>query len=59
MTAPAKYAHGAGYWIFVGWWWEPICWLGRMILWIVPPLGAWRSVRKGQRNREARMRRGV
>lgn len=56
--APARTAHGTVYWLIVGWWWEPMCWVGRMMLWIFPPLGIWRSGRKGRKNAEARQRRG-
>lgn len=57
---PARSAHGPWYWGLVGWWWEPMCWIGRMILWIPPftIIGVWRSGRKGRKNREARERRG-
>lgn len=56
---PAKHAHGAAYWVGVGWWWEPLCWAGRMSLWLLLfPIGLWRSVRKGRKNRELRERRG-
>lgn len=56
---PAKHAHGAAYWWLVGWWWEPLKWLGRMSLWLVFfPVGLWRSLRHGRKNREARERRG-
>lgn len=55
---PAKNAHGTGYWLLIGWWWEPLAWFGRMCAWLIPPLGIWRSGRKGRKNREARERRG-
>lgn len=56
---PAHTAHGWVYWLVVGWWWEPTKWLGRVSLWIVFwPIGLWRSVRHGRKNREARERRG-
>lgn len=55
---PSRTAHGIWYWLLIGWYWEPVKWLGRMILWLIPPLGLWRSARHGQRNREARERRG-
>lgn len=55
---PARRARGQAYWLLVGWWWEPLCWAARMALWSIPPLGAWRSSRKGRKNREARERRG-
>lgn len=58
-SGPARNAHGVGYWLLVGWWWEPVAWLGRMTLWVLCfPLGLWRSMRKGRKNREARERRG-
>lgn len=32
------------YWIFIGWWWNPLKWLGRVLLWVVfLPAGIWRS----------------
>jgi hypothetical protein len=56
---PARHAHGPAYWLLVGWWWEPLAWAGRMLLWLfLLPVGVWRSLRKGRRNREARERRG-
>ena len=56
---PAHTAHGTAYWLLVGWWWEPMAWAGRMLLWLIfPVLGLWRSARKGQRNKESRARRG-
>ncbi len=56
---PARTAHGWAYWLSVGWWWEPLKWLGRVALWIVFwPLGLWRSIRHGRKTREARERRG-
>lgn len=56
---PARNAHGAAYWTLIGWWWEPVKWAGRMALWIfVFPVGVWRSLRRGRKNREARERRG-
>lgn len=56
---PATTAHGGTYWLLIGWWWEPLAWLGRMSLWVLfLPVGIWRSVRKGRRNREMRERRG-
>ena len=57
---PARRAHGKGYWWLVGWWWEPLAWAGRMLLWLAFfPAGIWRSLRKGRKNREARERRGA
>lgn len=56
---PSRAAHGLGYWLVVGFWWEPLAWLGRMALWVLFfPVGAWRSMRKGRKMREARERRG-
>lgn len=56
---PARTAHGAGYWLFIGWWLEPLMWAGRMAGWLIfLPFGIWRTVRKGRKNREARERRG-
>lgn len=56
---PARRAHDARYWWLVGWWWEPLKWLGRVSLWLLFwPVGLWRSLRHGRKNREARERRG-
>lgn len=56
---PARTAHGPAYWLLIGWWWEPLTWAGRVLLWLfLLPIGIWRSVRKGRKNREARERRG-
>jgi hypothetical protein len=56
---PSRTAHGAGYWLAVGWWWEPAKWLGRVSLWLLfLPVGLWRSVRHSRKNREGRERRG-
>ena len=55
---PARNAHGLVYWLLAGWWWEPITWAGRMLCYLIPPLGIWRSARHGRKNREARERRG-
>lgn len=56
---PTRTAHGPGYWLLVGWWWEPLAWAGRMLGWLIfLPFGIWRSARKGRKNREARARRG-
>lgn len=47
----ARTAHGAGYWVFVGWWWGPTKWAGRVALWLVLwPLGLWRSIRHAQKS---------
>jgi hypothetical protein len=56
---PARHAHGLVYWTLIGWWWEPLCWAGRMLCYLIPPLGVWRSARKGRKNRESRERRGA
>lgn len=57
---PARHAHSLAYWLTIGWLWEPLCWVGRMSLWLfVLPVGVWRSFRKGRKNREARERRGM
>lgn len=38
------------WWAVFGWWWAPLCWLGRVVLWIVAwPVGLWRSIRHGQK----------
>ena len=56
---PSRTAHGLVYWLVVGWWWEPTKWIGRVLLWLCCwPLGLWRSIRHGRKNREARERRG-
>jgi hypothetical protein len=56
---PAKAAHGDGYWLLVGWWWEPTKLLGRILLWLLFwPIGLWRSIRHHQDKREGRERRG-
>lgn len=42
------------WWLIVGWWWAPLAWLGRVLLWVVVwPVGLWRSWRHG-RKRQAR-----
>jgi hypothetical protein len=57
---PAATAHGAVYWLTVGWWWGPSKWAGRMLLWLVfLPLGIWRSLRHHRRTVERRVQRGV
>lgn len=34
------------WWLLIGWWWAPLCWAGRVLLWLVAwPLGLWRSLR--------------
>lgn len=59
-AAPAATSHGAGYWIFVGWWWGPAKFLGRLLLWIVfCPVGLWRSIVHHTDKRHDRMRRGI
>jgi hypothetical protein len=56
---PAKHAHSTTWWLTVGWWWEPLAWAGRVALWLVFwPVGLWRSLRRGRKQREARERRG-
>jgi hypothetical protein len=55
----ARRAHGAAYWILVGWWWGPAKWLGRVLLWLFFfPLGIWRSIRHSQRKTELKALRG-
>lgn len=45
------------WWILIGWWWRPLCWLGRVALWLIFwPIGLWRSLRNGQRKSERRAR---
>ena len=56
---PARAAHGPLYWLLIGWWWGPTKWLCRVMLWVfLWPLGLWRSIVHGRKNREARERRG-
>lgn len=56
---PARSARSAAWWLWIGWWWEPLAWLGRMSLYAAcAPVGIWRSVHRGRRLREARQRRG-
>ena len=56
---PARTAHGPVYWLLIGWWWGPTKWLGRVMLWLfLWPVGLWRSIVHGRKNREARERRG-
>lgn len=55
---PARTTHGAAYWLLVGWYWRPLCWAGRVTLWLVFwPLGLWRSWRAGRRRDHLRARR--
>lgn len=57
---PARNAHSTAYWIFVGWWWNPAKWLGRVLLWVfLLPVGIWRSVANHSKKKEARQRRGA
>lgn len=56
---PARTAHGIHYWLWVGWWWAPLKWLGRVSLWLIMwPLGLWRSWANSRAKRDARVRRG-
>jgi hypothetical protein len=56
---PAKTAHGPIYWTLIGWWWGPLKWAGRMLLWLfLWPVGLWRSIRHHQDTQEGRQRRG-
>lgn len=56
MSTPR--AHSVTYWCTVGWWWEPLCWSGRVMLWLFAwPVGLWRSHRHAQRNDTARAQR--
>jgi hypothetical protein len=56
---PAKTAHGPIYWTLVGWWWGPLKWLGRVLLWLAFwPIGLWRSIRHHQDTQEGKQRRG-
>ena len=56
---PSRTAHGPAYWLLVGWWWLPFTKMGRIALWLfVWPLGLWRSIVKGRKDRERRQRRG-
>lgn len=60
MTTPARTAHGPAYWIFIGWWWGPAKWIGRVFLWLfLLPVGIWRSIVHDRNKREARQRRGA
>lgn len=55
---PARTAHGLGYWLFVGWWWGPTKWVGRVLLWFfLFPVGIWRSIRHSQKAEGRRWRR--
>lgn len=39
--------------LFMSWWWEPIKWAGRLLLWVLFfPLGLWRSIRHGANKRD-------
>lgn len=59
-SVPARTAHGPAYWALVGWWWNPLKWLGRVALWVLFfPLGIWRSVVHSRKERDAKMRRGA
>lgn len=41
---------GAAYWLTIGWWWAPLCWAGRVALWLFFwPAGLWRSLRHGHK----------
>lgn len=43
------------YWVTIGWVWEPLKWLGRVMLWLVFfPLGLWRSLVHGRSKGENR-----
>jgi len=58
-TPPARTAHGGAYWLWVGWWWAPLKWAGRVTLWMIAwPVGLWRSWANHKRNEKARERRG-
>lgn len=47
------------WWLVIGWWWAPACWMGRVLLWLVAwPAGLWRSHRHAQRADARRARRG-
>jgi hypothetical protein len=49
-------ANGPAYWLLVGWWWNPLKWLGRVCLWLVLwPIGLWRSLRHGRKKSEQRI----
>jgi len=63
MTAnyapPARTAHSIHYWLWIGWWWGPTKFFGRVMLWLFMwPLGLWRSMAHSRAKREARERRG-
>lgn len=53
---PARTAHGASYWLAIGWWLEPMAWMMRMMFSILT-LG-WINRRHGRKMAEARQRRG-
>lgn len=45
------------YWLLIGWWWNPLKWMGRVLLWLFAwPLGLWRSMRNNRVKTERRMR---
>lgn len=45
------------WWLLVGWWWAPACWVGRVLLWLIFwPVGLWRSLRHGAKKDRARAR---
>lgn len=55
---PARTAHGAVWWLCIGWWWAPAMWAGRVVWWLVFwPIGLWRSLRHSRRQGERRARR--
>lgn len=52
----ANSANGPGYWLLVGWWWNPLKWVGRVLLWLLLwPVGLWRSIRHGRKKSEQRI----
>lgn len=59
-AAPARTAHGPIYWLIIGWWWGPIKWAARVVLWVfVWPLGLWRSLAHGRKVQNSKERRGA
>lgn len=59
-AGPARTAHGFMYWLLVGWYWGPLKWVGRVLLWVfLWPVGLWRSVVHGRKTQNAKVRRGA
>lgn len=46
----SRAGRSAAWWVTIGWWWAPACWVGRVFLWLVFwPAGLWRSIRHGRK----------